>query len=419
MDRRDFVKMLGSVVPAWGLVPIANAQSAVYDGPVLINVHATGGMDASSFGDPRETDPKMNAYAARGQTAIVAGNLRTAPLANNGNFFTMYSRNMLLVNGLNSTTNDHGAGQMVQATGSLDMGWPNIAELYAFQKAGNVPLAWLASGGFNMSAGILPATAVPDANSFRTLVDPNAASATTDAMKRADMEAMFQARAARMAAVKASGKALPRQMAVADQFLLTEKGRLLMDRVAASIPATFDRFQAAHVALIAASAGITAAVELQVGDYDSHGNLDNDYATTLTRATDLLDYLMQKSVALNIGNRVIIRMYTEFSRSPFRNDGDGKDHYPVGSQLFMAPNAPWGNRVFGASGPQHQQLKVDPKTGLVDATNGIVMQPRHIHAAFRKFLGIGAVDPRFELPVPANEQLELFNPAAQGKYYSI
>jgi hypothetical protein len=192
-----------------------------------------------------------------------------------------------------------------------------------------------------------------------------------------------------------------------------------MDRVAASIPATFDRFTSAHVALIAASAGITAAVELQAGDYDSHGNLDNDYAVTLTRMTDLLDYLMQKSAALNISNRIIIRMYTEFSRSPFINNNNGKDHYPVGSQLFMAPNAPWGNRVFGASGPEHQQLKINPKTGLADPVNGIVMRPAHIHEAFRRFLGIGAVDPRFELPVPVAERLELFNPAAQGTYPSI
>lgn len=419
MDRRDFIKMLGTVVPAWGLVPIANAQSAVYNGPVLINVHADGGMDASSFGDPRETNPRMNDYAARGQTAVVAGNFRVAPLANNARFFQMYANNILLVNGLNSMTNDHGAGQMVHATGSLEMNWPNISELFAFQKGGNLPLAWMASGGFTDSAGILPATAVPDANSFRTIVSPNAVNATTDSMKQADLNAVFEARAARMAAIKASGKALPRQMTVADQFLLTEKGRLLMDRVASSIPATFDRFTAAHVALIAASAGITAAVELSAGNYDSHGNLDNDYAVTLTRMTDLLDYLMQKSAALNIADRVIIRMYTEFSRSPFINDGRGKDHYPVGSQLFMAPNAPWGNRVFGASGPEHQQLRVNPKTGLVDPVNGIVMRPQHIHEAFRRHLGIGAVDPRFELNVPVAERLELFNPAAKGTYPSI
>ena len=54
----------------------------------------------------------------------------------------------------------------------------------------------------------------------------------------------------------------------------------------------------------------------------------------------------------------------------------------------MEANPPGGNRVFGASGPRHEQLKINPATGAVDPVNGKIIAPRHIHAALRKYLGI-------------------------------
>ena len=69
MQRRDFLRMAsagGVVIPTWALLPVAQAQSALYAGKVLINIHADGGMDQSSWADPRETDGTLNNYAAAG-----------------------------------------------------------------------------------------------------------------------------------------------------------------------------------------------------------------------------------------------------------------------------------------------------------------------------------------------------------------
>ena len=77
MQRRDFLRMAGAggvVIPTWALLPVAQAQSAVYTGKVLINIHADGGLDQSSWADPRETDGTVNNYAAAGTRAGVAGN---------------------------------------------------------------------------------------------------------------------------------------------------------------------------------------------------------------------------------------------------------------------------------------------------------------------------------------------------------
>ena len=98
INRRDFMKIAGCVVPYWGLIPVSNAQS-IYSGKVLVDIHAGGGLDASSWFDPREADPTLNDYARNGVPAVVAGNLRVAPMANNGAFATANFRRMMVVNG--------------------------------------------------------------------------------------------------------------------------------------------------------------------------------------------------------------------------------------------------------------------------------------------------------------------------------
>lgn len=419
MDRRDFLKMVGTVVPAWGLIPVANAQSTLYSGRILINIHASGGLDASSWTDPRETNPAMNNYAAAGTPAGLAGNIRFAPMGNNASFFSKYYSNMLVINGVNSETNSHTDGTRAHATGRLDMGYPTMPELFAYTYGQGLPMPWLNAGAYSTSAGLLPATPVPDQNTFRALVTPNAASATNDFMKQADLAKAWAARAQRMQAMQASGTLLPKQSLLADQFGATGGSRALMTQVASFIPATFDTpFTQAHVALIAAQAGITSTIQLASGGFDGHSQLANAYATALPRLTDLVDYIWQKSAALNLSNRIFLRIYSEFGRTPL-NAGNGKDHWSVGSQVLMEANPAWGNRVLGASGPKHEQLKINTSTGAVDPVNGVVIKPRHIHDAVRKYLGFTTTDTKFNLKVPATENIDFFNPALSTGYPNL
>ena len=419
MDRRDFLKMVGTVVPAWGLVPLANAQTSLYTGRILINIHAGGGLDASSWTDPRETNPAMNNYAAAGTPAGLAGRIRFAPMGNNASFFTKYSAQMLVINGVNSETNSHEDGTRTHATGRLDMGYPTMAELFAYTYGRGLPMPWLNANAFSTSAGLVPATAVPDQNTFRALVTPNAASTTNDFMKQADLDKAWMARAQRMQAMQASGTLLPKATLLTNQFGASTGARALMQQVSGFIPATFDTpFTQAHVALIAAQAGITSTIQLATGGFDGHSQLANAYSTALPRLTDMVDYIMQKAAALNLSNRIFLRIYSEFGRTPL-NAGNGKDHWSVGSQVLMEANPAWGNRVFGASGPKHEQLKINTSTGAVDPVNGVVIKPRHIHDAVRKYLGFTSNDPKFNLKVPATENFDFFNAALHTGYPNL
>ena len=419
MQRRDFIKMAsatGLVVPSWAWMPEALAQSAPYTGKILINIHADGGIDQSSWADPREKDATINNYAAAGTPAGVAGNIRYAPMGNNKSFFDKYFRQILVINGVHSETNGHDEGTRAHATGRLDMGYPNISELFAFTYGKGMPMPWVNSGGFRMSAGLVAPTPVPDANAWRTLTQPNAASATNDLMKQADVARIQMARAERMKALQARGDLLPRSKMVADQFGGASDSRALLQR--AVVPATFDNFAQAQIALLAAQAGIASTIQLSSGGFDGHGDLANQYNNNaLPRLTDMVDYIWQKSADLGITNRVFLRIYSEFGRTDL-NNGNGKDHWEVGTQVLMEAAPAWGNRVFGASGPRHEPLKINMATGAVDATNGLVIKPRHIHAAMRKYLGITTTDPRFDLKV-GTESFDFFNPAVNTGYLTL
>lgn len=416
IHRRDFLKIAGAVVPYWGLIPIANAQSSLYAGKILINIHADGGMDASSWADPRERDPLMNNYAAAGTPAGVAGNIRFAPMGNNAAFFTRFAPQMLVINGVNSETNSHEDGTRAHATGVLAMGYPNLSELFASVQGKGLPLPWLNAGGFMTSAGLVPATPMPNGNTFVQLISPNASSATNDFLKAADVQKVLATRTDRLTAQKAAGDLVPRSQLVNAQFNAAAESRALLARVAQFIPATFDN--AAHVGLVAAQAGVTTTLQFSSGGFDGHGQLANSYAQSLPRLTDLVDYIWTKSATLNLSSRIMVRIYSEFGRTPL-NNGNGKDHWSVGTQVLMEAAPTWGNRVFGASGPKHEQLKINPATGAVDPTNGMIIKPRNIHDALRKYLGIQTTDPRFALKVPATENFDFFNPALNTGYPNL
>ena len=173
-------------------------------------------------------------------------------------FFDAHFRQTLVINGVHSETNGHDEGTRAHATGRLDMGYPNVAELFAFTYGRGMPMPWLNSGGFRTSAGLVPPTRVPDANAWRALTQPNAASASNDFMKQADVTRTQLARAERMKALQARGDLMPRSKNAVEEFLGAADSRALLQRVSQLTPATFDAFTQAHIGLIAAQAGRVA-----------------------------------------------------------------------------------------------------------------------------------------------------------------
>jgi uncharacterized protein (DUF1501 family) len=422
MKRRDVIKALGAsavALPAGAYISPLNAQTS-YTGKVLFSIYAAGGIDQSSWVDPR-MNPAINTYATPGSRADigVAGNIRFAPLANNAAFWQKYARHTLVLNGLDFRTIDHGAGTIAGASGRLERGYPTLAELFAFNHGRGLPMRWLNEGAvFTSPVGLVPPTPMPSAANFRSLLLPNASYGDNTFMKQGDVDKVLAARAERMRAMKSSGTLTPRKAAVADQFLAAAESRALLARVAAFMPAQIDfKYSSAHVGLIAAQAGITASVHISSGGFDTHFNHTPAVSASLTRLYDTIDFIWTTAAKLNLDRRLIVRVYTDFGRTLLTNN-DGKDHYRIGSEIIMEADAPWANRVVGASGPLHQQARINRRTGQLTTSadpDAIVLTPTHVHDALRRYMNLSA-DARFDLQVPDRERIDLFNPSIATGY---
>jgi hypothetical protein len=96
-------------------------------------------------------------------------------------------------------------------------------------------------------------------------------------------------------------------------------------------------------------------------------------------------------------------------RTPTYNNGNGKDHWSIGSIMFLGPGIQ-GNRVIGTTDAGQFAVPLDPQNLADDKDKGIRVRPEHIHQALRQFAGI-ADHPhsrKFPLGVNTGEQLTGF-----------
>ena len=122
-----------------------------------------------------------------------------------------------------------------------------------------------------------------------------------------------------------------------------------------------------------------------------------------------VDYLANKAEDLKIRDKLVVVIQSEMGRTPNYNKGNGKDHWSVGSIMFMGSGIK-GNRLIGATDDKQFLIPVHPRSLATDKDNGIRVRPEHIHAALREFAGIEkhAFSRKFPLDVPAGEHLQNF-----------
>lgn len=423
MNRRDFLKLAAvtSLTSTWAGFSRAVHAGNLHTGKVLLTVHLGGGWDHSSCCDPRE-NAAINKWAAT-QKAGVAGNLRYAPMAENAEFFNKYYNHLLVINGIDIQTNGHDAAIRTRNTGSLMSGFPSTNELYAATVGANLPIPFVRQGGYDDTVGIMPFTYLPDENLLRTLADPNYYSSTKTYYAASHMDMLHRYQQERLESQQQHSDNLPRWQRKLEELEKARVGRADLKSVGSVLSGSLDtkdlkgdaRFgiRESHLFLVLAAAGLTATGSFSASSWDSHGNHDVSHTMSLTHVTRVLDYLWTKAESLGIADRLIVHITSDVGRTPWYNATNGKDHWSLGSDMFMMKNAPWANRIAGVSDAKHNRVKLNPTRLQPDASNGIYLQTKHVHAELRKLLGIQdhALAKRYDLKA---EDFALFNPAVNS-----
>lgn len=417
MKRRKFLRSLALAGGLFSLPTMTQRAFAQtnYAGKFLVTVQFQGAWDVSSFCDPKENVPgeaEINHWARDDETRQ-AGNILFAPYGSNQNFFEKYYDRMLVINGIDTQTNAHETGEIHSWSGRTAVGYPSVTALMAAVKTPELPLAYLNFGGFGNTEGIIRSTRIDSPNSIRNIIFPNELFGNQilpqtewDRIRAAQWQSLellaneeglvAQDRLNRQYYFDAFAKAESIQ---AFGNLIPSDEQLQQPRQPTSN--TYSTLhQQAQMALLAFKAGVAISADFFDGGYDTHGYHDRDHEPVLANAIDAIDYLWDYAEELGLADRLVVVLGSDFSRTPYYNAGEGKDHWPIGSHVIMEKNASFTNRVVGETDGAQNTFKFNPSTLARDDSNGTLMHPKHIHKSLRNYMGI-AEDPILS-PFPYN-----------------
>ncbi len=442
MKRRNFLELAAlaglSVTVPWS-TRSARAQAQAYPGPYWVLVNAGGAWDPTFMFNPT-LDPTQNRiYGNAGSIgAISYADIAIDPgafgldatqgyeayLMSNAAFLNKYGSRLTVINGIDTSTNNHDAGSRAMWSGHLSEGYPSIGALVAGTFAADKPMAYLSAGGYDTTAGLIPLTRVSSAGTMKKLalvnrVDPGNAE-NLDEYHTPDTYARIrEAQTQRLANMQGTQN-LPRlKQSMTDLYSAREHdweiSQIQVPDQLIEIPGQVSGLQGlcqqAQLAVAAFKSGLAAAANLNLGGFDTHGNHDRDQPKMISILLWGIDFLMQEAAKAGIDQNLIVVVTSDFGRGPFYNDdggGAGKDHWPITSLLAMGPGIA-GNRVIGGTTEDQKSRLVVPDSLAVvdgvDGSDGVRLRPEHVHHALRRLAGIDESTSAFPLP---HETLALF-----------
>lgn len=420
MKRRSFLKAaalsgLAVMSPLGGSMRLARAADDGYDGPFFIVVHAGGGWDPTSLCDPKGranelTENPVNMYFT-GEIGSV-GAINYAPVEGHKAFFDKYYNDLLVINGIDMETNGHDSGTRHMWSGNLAEGHPSFAALVAGALAPTRPMAFISNGGLDFTAGVVPLTRIGNTNVFNRLaypdrIDPNDGEYLYHSASTEDR--LRQYRSDRLQALMAN-QGLPRVQRAQNVLFTARSAKNELKQLSAYLPEELDNSgnglkRQAQLAIAAYKAGLAVSVNMSQGGFDTHGNHDANHYPRLGTLLEGVDFLVEEAKRQGVWNKCVVVMGSDFGRTPYYNDGNGKDHWSVTSMMFMGAGIK-GNRVIGGTTADFRPLSVNASSLKVDE-GGIRIKPKHIHKALRKLAGIEGGDVARYFPVDA-EDLALF-----------
>lgn len=423
-SRRDFLRLcgmagLGVAAPIW-LPEFARAESrepSPYEGPYYVVFNASGGWDTTYLMDPKGVG-EINRLYKEGDI-LTHGNHKFAPTAahiqagmSNEDFFTEFGSELLVLNGIDYSVNNHSPGARYMATGKLDsLAYPTFAALVAACKGPECPLAFLTFGNYSNTGNLVAMSRIPYLPSLQKVANADSIDGQVKKPYHDDFVIDRIERALKEQTDAALSKAvLPRVERAENMLYAAQLNSKALGRVTPYIPATIPKerlSQQAEIALASFKAGVCVSANLTIGQFDSHANNDADQMKLIPEFLAGISYLMRRAEALKIREKLVVIIQSEMGRTPSYNKGNGKDHWSIGSIMFMGEGIR-GNRVIGATDEKQFSIPINSGTLACDRENGIRVRPEHLHHALREFAGINnhSMTRQFPLVIPEKEKLQ-------------
>lgn len=429
--RRDFLKWcaaagLGLAAPMC-VTPSGRADEAAddakelppYEGPYYVVLNASGGWDTTYLMDPKGVDG-INRLYDEGQIET-RGAHRFAPTAkhkegglSNEEFYAEFGDELLTFNGLDYSVNNHSPGARYMATGKLDsLAYPTFAALVAACRGPSCPVSFLTFGNYSATGNLVAMSRIPYLPSLKRIANADSIEGNERAPYHDDFalgrieQALGERRAER------SGQPLlPRQDRAENMLYAAQLNARALQRVTPHIPSVIPKqrlAQQAEIALASFKAGVCVSANLSIGQFDSHANNDVDQMKLIPEFLEGIAYLIRRAGDLQIREKLVVILQSEMGRTPTYNNGKGKDHWSIGSIMFLGPRIQ-GNRLLGATDEKQFAVPFDPKSLTCDKEHGIRVRPEHVHEALRQLAGIAEhpFSQRFPLGVKPEEQMAGF-----------
>ena len=142
---------------------------------------------------------------------------------------------------------------------------------------------------------------------------------------------------------------------------------------------------------------MAVSANLNYGGFDTHSNNDAQQQRQLTILLLGLDYLFNQIDAMGLTSQVYVVVGSDFSRTPYYNAGNGKDHWNITSMMFSGPKIP-GDKVIGTTDGGFVSVNLDPMT-LQPSMSGERITTTIVHQSLRKLAGLagGSLDAEWPL----------------------
>src|SRR5947209_5235682 len=189
LQRRDFFKLcglagLGVAAPLrFPLSTRAEARNEPYEGPYYVVFNASGGWDTTYLMDPKGING-INRLYTEGDI-LTRGAHKYAPTRkhiqgglSNEDFYAEFGKELLVLNGLDYSVNNHAPGARYMATGKLDsMAYPTFAALVAACQGPACPLSFLTFANYSATGNLVAMSRVPYLPALRNLANADAVNA--------------------------------------------------------------------------------------------------------------------------------------------------------------------------------------------------------------------------------------------------